>query len=75
MKTPATRTPGIADLGTGAERSLFTRLSALLGAPLLLGGRAIGTVAATLGDQTGSPNRTPGGVRIAAPDHSVKRHG
>jgi hypothetical protein len=51
------------------------RLAALVGAPLLLGSRAAETVASVLEGQAEQPNRTPGGVRIAAPDHSVKRRG
>jgi hypothetical protein len=59
------------DQDTDGRESLMGRLTALLGAPLLLGRGAADSVASAIQE---SPGETRG-VRIVPPEHSVKRRG
>jgi hypothetical protein len=72
---PGMRAPGKSEHGAVDRRSLLGRLSALIGVPLLLGSRATESVASAFDAQPEKPDRPSGGLRIAAPDHSVKRRG
>ena len=63
------------DQDTNGREGLIGRLTALLGAPLLLGKAAAGTAAESVASALQeSPGETRG-VRIAPPEHSVKRRG